>query len=115
MCNSHTLETRDHPFFQCPFAQMCWQYVCPSWKPRFSNIQVEVAHLKQLLSLPFAMEVIILISWTIWTTRNDFIFRSIPPSLYACRRKFKVEMKWITYWAKRKDYSGLADWVNAFR
>jgi hypothetical protein len=115
MCNDHTLETRDHLFFQCQFAQMCWKYLCPSWQPLYSSIQDEVANLKRLLNLPFAMEVIILISWAIWTTRNDFIFQHINPSLYTCRRKFKTEMKWLVHRAKRQEYNGLADWVNAFR
>lgn len=73
-----------------------------SKQPLYPNIQDEIAHLKQLLNLPFSMEVIILISWAIWTTRNDLIFQSILASLYTCRCKFKVEMKWITYRVKRK-------------
>ena len=30
MCNHRSLETRDHLLFQCPYDQLCWQYVCPS-------------------------------------------------------------------------------------
>uniref|UniRef100_A0A8R7QWB9 Uncharacterized protein n=1 Tax=Triticum urartu TaxID=4572 RepID=A0A8R7QWB9_TRIUA len=76
--------------------------------PTETGIQYEVAHLKQLLNLPFAMDIIILISWAIWTTRNDFIFKHIPPNLYNCRRRFKEELKWFTY-------TGLMDWVRVFR
>lgn len=68
-----------------------------------------------MLNLPFAMDIIILISWAIWTTRNDFIFKHIPPNLYNCRRRFKEEVKWFTYTAKRKELTGLMDWVQVFR
>lgn len=79
------------------------------------DIQEELGAIKQLLKVPFALEIIILVSWAIWTTRNDYIFKSTPPSLYTCRRKLKEELKWIIYKAKRKDYAGFADCIKAFR
>ena len=48
------------------------------------------------------------------TTGNDCIFKNIAPSLYACRRKFKEEIKWLTFRAKRKEYHWLENWVKAF-
>jgi hypothetical protein len=33
MCASSHLESRNHLFFSCPFAVMCWQYICPNWSP----------------------------------------------------------------------------------
>lgn len=115
MCNSGTMETRDHLFFHCPFAQHCWTYICPDWTPNHMDIQEELDALKQLLQVPFAMDIIILVSWAIWTTRNDYIFKAKPPNLYTCRRKLKEELKWIIYRVKRKDYEGFADWVRTFR
>jgi hypothetical protein len=30
MCNSSPMESITHLFFSCPFAVMCWQYICPN-------------------------------------------------------------------------------------
>lgn len=43
------------------------------------------------------------------------VFKHVPPNLYNCRRRFKEELKWLTYKAKRKELTGLIDWVQAFR
>jgi hypothetical protein len=59
------------------------------------------------------MEIIMLITWKIWITKNDFIFKSISPSINRCHKKFKDEMALIIYKAKRKSYKG--SWVEQFR
>lgn len=115
ICSMSVFETRDHLFFHCPFAQMCWSYICPNWSPTHSGIQDEIAHIKQNLHVPFAMETIILVCWVIWTTRNDYIFEHRLPSLYVCRKKFKEEMCWLIHRARRKDYQDLEAWVGSFR
>jgi hypothetical protein len=56
---------------------------------------------------PFFMEIIMLISWSLWAIRNDFIFKGITPSLYHCEYKFKKEMALLVHKAKRKSYVGL--------
>jgi hypothetical protein len=55
-----------------------------------------------------------LITWAIWTVKNDCIFKSVAPSLYRCRKKFKDEMALLIHKAKRKSYHGLATWVECF-
>lgn len=103
------LETRDHLFLTCPFAQLCWSYLSPTWSPTVGGIQAQVHNLKHLLNVPFALEIIILAAWAIWNTRNDFIFKGIPPNLYSCRNFLKEELKWIIYRAKRQDYASFGD------
>lgn len=112
MCGMQTLETREHLFFHCPFARLCWTYLCPSWSPTYSGI-AEVNQLKQFLKVPFNLEIIILASWAIWLTRNDYIFD--PPSVYKCRQRFKEENLWLKHRATRKDYASFEDWANNFR
>jgi hypothetical protein len=55
-----------------------------------------------VISKPFFMELILLIAWSIWTTRNGFIFKAVPPSIYMCRKKFKDEIALLVHKAKRK-------------
>jgi hypothetical protein len=38
--------------------------------------------LRRDLRVPFFMEIIILMSWSIWKSRNDWIFNNIDPSLW---------------------------------
>jgi hypothetical protein len=43
------------------------------------------------------MEIVMLVSWAIWTTKNDFIIQGIPPSNYRCPKRFKDEMAMLVY------------------
>lgn len=47
--------------------------------------------IKERLEVPFFMDIIILMAWSIWLTRNDRIFSNIDPSVDNCKRKFKKE------------------------
>jgi hypothetical protein len=72
-----------------------------------NDIQSYIQSIKVHIRQPFFMEIIILICWSIWTTRNDFIFEGLTPSLYRTRRKLKDELHLLIHKAKRKSYAGL--------
>jgi hypothetical protein len=38
------------------------------------------------------MDVIILMSWSFWHTRNEWMFNGIHPSVEACKRKFMISL-----------------------
>jgi hypothetical protein len=61
------------------------------------------------------MELIMLITWSIWVTHNDFIFKAVTPSVYGCRKQFKEELALLVHKAKRKSYNSITDWVANFR
>ncbi|PNT64701.1 hypothetical protein BRADI_4g31816v3 [Brachypodium distachyon] len=67
------------------------------------------------LTVPFSMEITTLICWSIWKTRNDFIFNKAQHSLYRCRRIFIEEMNLVFHRAKRKQYVLMGEWLKAFR
>jgi len=46
------------------------------------------------------MEVIILLSWSIWITRNNFIFNGIQPSTQVMKATFTHEFAMVIYRAK---------------
>jgi hypothetical protein len=46
------------------------------------------------------MEIIILLSWNIWTARNDWIFKNIDPLVENCKRNFANEMSLLSRRAK---------------
>jgi hypothetical protein len=47
--------------------------------------------IKERLEVPFFMDIIILMAWSIWLTGNDWILSNIDPSVDNCKRKFKKE------------------------
>jgi hypothetical protein len=48
------------------------------------------------------MEIIILLSWAIWMTRNNKIFKQINASLQGCKTLFLLEMDVLLLRAKKK-------------
>jgi hypothetical protein len=89
LCETTGLETRTRLFFECSFAVMCWKYLCPEPQIGLSQIQVQdiIASLQAAISKPFPMDIIILVCWDLWTTRNDLIFKHIQLTFYRCRKK----------------------------
>jgi hypothetical protein len=68
--------------------------------------------LKFAISKPFFMELIMLTTWSIWITRNEFIFKAVTPSVYRCRERFKNELGFLVHKAMRKSYHGVATWIG---
>lgn len=114
MCNSDSIEARDHLFFHCPFAKTCWRALAPTADLMgFQGLDC-LMHLRERIGKPFFMEIILMGLWAIWKTRNAFIFQQRTPSLYHCRAIFKEEMLWLKLRAGRKAYTDFAVWVDSF-
>jgi hypothetical protein len=61
------------------------------------------------------MELVMLVIWFIWISRNDFIFKAAPPSVYKYRKRFKDELALLVHKAKKKSYHDIVSWVEDFR
>jgi hypothetical protein len=70
--------------------------------PISSNRKRVITMLKRRIDQPFAMELIILMTWAIWSSRNDWIFNSKDPSVETCKMKFISEFKLLLLRAKKK-------------
>ncbi|KAF8738636.1 hypothetical protein HU200_013947 [Digitaria exilis] len=77
-----------------------------------NQLQV-VKHLKRRLNIPFFMDIVILRFWSIWTTRNEWIFNQIDPTIDNCIRKFFRELKMVIHRAKAKHVQPLREWIQA--
>jgi hypothetical protein len=91
--------------------------MCPHWPAPTSavfSVQDVIAGLRTEISKSFSMEIVMLVSWAIWATKNDFIIQGIPPSNYRCPKRFKDEMAMLVYKPKTKAYSDVATWVQNF-
>jgi len=60
----------------------------------------------------FYMEIIILMSWSIWVSRNDHIFQGIQPSIPNCRAIFKKEFSLVIHRAKKKYFPLIEEWLE---
>jgi hypothetical protein len=59
------------------------------------------------------MEIIILMAWSIWNTRNDWIFSGLDPSVQQCRDKFVREFSLLLLRAKPASIPALQAWLTA--
>lgn len=115
MCGLHTLETRDHLFFHCPFATRCWNHLLPGWIVPDADIHAVTRSFRLSFHQPFFMEVFILALWSIWITRNNHIFKGIRSNLFHCHRKFKEELDWVAYRANRASLASFKTRIQNFR
>jgi hypothetical protein len=99
-----------HLFLRCPFAKRCWLLIgvqVPTWlRP-----QRAVRNIKRQLRVPFAMEVIIIMCWSIWTERSSWLFRNEEPSIASCKATFKKEMDLVIHRSKKKYTPDMKQWL----
>jgi hypothetical protein len=50
------------------------------------------------------MEVIVIMSWRIWTVRNDAIFQGISKNILRCLENFKQVFGLLLWHAKKKNF-----------
>lgn len=74
LCDSKEDESVEHLFLRCPFALECWQILLLHIPQILTPFQI-LDDLKQQIQKPFFMEIIILMVWSIWQTRNGYIFK----------------------------------------
>lgn len=92
------------------FAKACWDYLCPGWSAVQGGIQDQLQNLKTALPHKFAMEIIILATWAIWRTRNDF-FSKLKTQAYT-RAEQSSSFLLLIHIANRKGYADFANWVS---
>ncbi|TVU13198.1 hypothetical protein EJB05_40731, partial [Eragrostis curvula] len=112
MCILQREETIYHLFLKCNFARQSWESI-GLHAPLTSNPGRAVKRLKQQLPVPFYMEIIILMAWSIWTTRNDWIFNGKDPTIQACKDKFKREFALVIHRAKARYLPQIKEWLQA--
>jgi hypothetical protein len=104
-------ETIHHLFHHCNFAKACWAAIGISM-PISSNRKRVITMLKRRIDQPFAMEVIIPMTWAIWSFRNDRIFNNKDLSVETCKMKFITEFKLLLLRAKKKYFLVIEHWLD---
>lgn len=82
--------------------------VIPLLQDKFAALD----HLRQMLGVPFFIEIVVSVLWSIWEVRNDAIFRFQPPSIQSFKRIFKREFAWVILRAKANYQPLISQWLE---
>ena len=90
MRSSGERETRNHLFFECPFADSCWSSIGYFWDTSL-DFHPMIQRQRNISPNCF-MEIFLVAAWLLWKQRNDLIFNSISPSLPRWKSSLKEEL-----------------------
>lgn len=112
LCNLSVEEWVHHHFVDCPFARICWDILhidiplnC-SFPELFTQIKIQ-------LNSQFSTEAAILLCWTIWTARNELLFKGNSLNLIGCRGIFFNELKLLKHRMKTNQLNQFSSWIQS--
>jgi len=111
LCAGNSEETLQHLFLDCGLAVECWNLIGVTINS-YANPYHVFEDFKRQLVVPFFMEIIIIMSWSIWTLRNDVIFRGIPASSLRGLEIFKDNFGKLLWRAKKKYFPFIEAWLQ---
>jgi hypothetical protein len=94
-----------------PFAKNCWNLIGVQ-VPQWLRADRATCHLRRILKVLFAMEIIILMCWCIWSARNGWFFNAEDPGLENCKHQFKREFALVSLRAKPRRRQQMQEWFN---
>ena len=100
-CRDNTEETLRQLFWDCNFAQECWNYIVPHRKLGISSFD-DILILHSHLPKEFDLDIIIQGCWRIWTLRNGKIFRKEVPSINCWKFWVKEDLGLLQHRIKGK-------------
>jgi hypothetical protein len=107
-------ETLYHLFLKCNFAKACWTSIGLT-SPRIANPEAAAVNLMQQLNVPFSMEIVILMNWSIWKTRNAWFFQNKAPTVQQCKIEFARELRLVMLRAKGRFDSTIPAWLQIWQ
>jgi hypothetical protein len=107
-------ETLYHLFLRYNFAKACWNSIS-LMPPRIANPEEATTNLKQQLNVPFSMEIIILMTWSIWKCRNAWLFQNKDPTVQQCKHEFTKELLLVTHKALGRFDSAIPAWLQQWQ
>ncbi|CAO1939556.1 unnamed protein product [Urochloa humidicola] len=111
MCDQNVVEDRDHLFFDCPFADHCWELINIDW-PTGGSIHERFVAARNSASIRFFTEIFIVAAWEIWKLRNAVIFEGERATHRLWTFKFKEQIK-LQLLRVREDHRPIViQWLN---
>ena len=111
LCNQVIEESVHHLFVDCSFARMCWDILNVDI-PLTGSFPELSSRIKIQLNTQFFMEAIIITCWTIWSARNELIFRGNRLNLADCRRALFSELKLLKHRIKASQQIQFFSWIQ---
>lgn len=105
-------ETTYHLFFQCPFSEICWNYLNIHWDHSTPFFQT-IIKAKEQFNPTFFMEVFAVAAWEIWKHRNACIFRSGNISFEDWKTCFTSTLKLQLLRCKESERDIVCSWLNS--
>jgi hypothetical protein len=99
LCLHQTTETLRHLFLRYHFAKNCWSAV-GALVPTWLRADHATTYLRMVINKTFAMEIIIVMCWSIWKERNTWLFSNEDPSVDGCLSRSKAEFTLVILRAK---------------
>ena len=113
ICGEEIEETLEHLFLHCNFASQCWTTLNVESDLNLDPLQI-LDRFRSILQVPFFMEIIILMSWSIWVTRNALIFDAVAPTVQSTIEIFKYNFAMVIHRAKRKYAPLMSIWLENY-
>uniref|UniRef100_A0A0A9D6Q3 Reverse transcriptase zinc-binding domain-containing protein n=1 Tax=Arundo donax TaxID=35708 RepID=A0A0A9D6Q3_ARUDO len=110
-CQLNAEETLRHLFFECHFAQSCWDNICPQ-RTRNTEVYDALHDIHRKIDSICAIEIIIIAAWAIWITRNNMVFNQIQPTIQQWRSTFKKEFALVVQRAKFSIAIAAQSWID---
>lgn len=92
LCQSATEECRNHLFVNCQFARSCWHSIGINLQSNIGILEA-IRQIRSQSHQDFYILVVIVMCWAIWSIRNDWIFKGIPPDIQRVKHIFLKEIK----------------------
>lgn len=113
MCNAGVLETIDHLFFDCPFAQDCWASIGITWDNSLQLLD-RISQAQTTHSIPSFTEAALIAAWELWKLRNDKVFQRKNPSRDIWISNFKHQGRLQSVRFSDDLRSSFCVWFDAF-
>lgn len=110
LCILQRLETSAHLLLRCNFAKACWQSIGITFTSTRSVMQI-FRGIRRRLNVSFALEIIVLMSWSIMNSRNEWIFNNVDPSITSCKRKFYSGFNLLQHRASQTKQNEMNLWL----
>jgi hypothetical protein len=111
LCENSVEETVDHLFLHCGIAKDCWIWIGLVVPQSQGPFQV-LADFRRQLNVPFFMEIIVLMCWSIWSVRNNLIFRNQEASVQHCKHIFRNVFGLVVLRAKKRYLPQISLWLE---
>nr|TKW22750.1 hypothetical protein SEVIR_4G248600v2 [Setaria viridis] len=115
LCILQKRETVAHLFLKCNFAKACWSSIGVIFATTREPLHI-LNLIRRKLNVSFFMEIIVIMTWSIWTIRNDWTFNCKAPTVQEVKRRFVVELRTISlHRAKPSMAPAMLNWIDSFK